>query len=284
MFGAPEWVDQLPDLVAGLADEWEFTPGRQLEGGTESVVLDVSLTDGTPAVLKLLTPRDSQGAWNEITVLQLANGEGCPQLFRHDQTQGALLMERLGRSMFELSIPLLRRHEILCSVAARLWRPAPHCGLPTGVDKGRWLIDSITSTWDALDHPVSERVIDHALACAERRIGGHDDERARLVHGDVHQWNALESDNGFSLVDPDGLLAEPEYDLGIIMCEDPVELLEEGPWNRAHRLASLTGLDPTAIWEWGVVNRVSNGLLCVQVDLQPFGRDMLAAAEIVAEL
>jgi len=33
----------------------------------------------------------------------------------------------------------------------------------------------------------------------------------------VHQWNTLEAPEGFALVDPDGLLAEPEYDLGIIM-------------------------------------------------------------------
>jgi streptomycin 6-kinase len=49
-------------------------------------------------------------------------------------------------------------------------------------------------------------------------------------------------------------------------------------------LVSLTGLDLTAIWEWGVVERVSTGLLCTQVGLQPVGRDMLAAAQIVAEL
>ena len=30
---------------------------------------------------------------------------------------------------------------------------------------------------------------------------------------------------GYKLVDPDGLVAEPEYDLGIVMREDPVELL-----------------------------------------------------------
>jgi streptomycin 6-kinase len=57
------------------------------------------------------------------------------------------------------------------------------------------------------------RAVDHALACAARRVAAHDDERAVLVHGDVHQWNALQVPGGFKLVDPDGLLAEAEYDL-----------------------------------------------------------------------
>jgi streptomycin 6-kinase len=53
-----------------------------------------------------------------------------------------------------------------------------------------------------------------ALSCAELRVAAHDDERAVLVHGDVHEWNALQAPGGgFRLVDPDGLLAEPEYDL-----------------------------------------------------------------------
>jgi streptomycin 6-kinase len=102
------------------------------------------------------------------------------------------------------------------------------------------------------------------------------------VHGDVHQWNALSAGTGFKLVDPDGLLAEPEYDLGIIMREDPIELLEGDPVDRARHLAARTGLDATAIWEWGVVERVSTGLLGVQVGLQPVAGEMLAAADAVA--
>jgi streptomycin 6-kinase len=57
-----------------------------------------------------------------------------------------------------------------------------------------------------------------------------------------------------------------------------------GPWPAVPRLSSRRcGLDATAIWEWGVVERVSTGLLCTRVDLQPLGRDMLAAADQVAE-
>jgi streptomycin 6-kinase len=102
---------------------------------------------------------------------------------------------------------------------------------------------------------------------------------AVLVHGDVHQWNALEAGDGFKLVDPDGLLAEAEYDLGIIMREDP----RDGDLpERARRLARLTGLDAAAIWEWGVVERVSTGLLGTQVGLQPVAREMLTTADQVS--
>ena len=90
--------------------------------------------------------------------------------------------------------------------------------------------------------------VEHALACATRRGDAHRDETAVLVHGDVHQWNALKPD-ATKLVDPDGLLAQPEYDLGIIMREDPLDgdLRERARW-----LAGKTGLDEEAIWEWGL--------------------------------
>ena len=94
-------------------------------------------------------------------------------------------------------------------------------------------------------------------------------------------WNALESAGGFKLVDPDGLLAEAEYDLGIIMREDP---LEGDLHERARRLANRTGLDVIAIWEWGVVEQVSTGLLGTRVGLQPIARQMLAAADQLAAL
>lgn len=115
-----------------------------------------------------------------------------------------------------------------------------------------------------------------------RRIAAHDDERAVLVHGDVHEWNVLQSDEGFKLIDPDGLLAQPEYDLGITMCEDPVELFQGDPLDRAQWLANRCGLDATAIWEWGVAERVSTGLLATKIEIHPVGRQMLVAADGVA--
>ena len=282
--GAGAWLDDLPLLVASLEQEWNIAVGDAYRDSTEAFVADATCEDGTPAVLKLLVPRRGDAAENEIAVLRLTGGEGCVRLLRDDAVRGALLLERLGRSLYQLALPIRRRHEILCSTAARVWRPAPGCGLPTGAEKGRWLADFITATWEELDHPCSERAIDYALACAGRRTHAHRDELAVLVHGDVHQWNALEAAGGFKLVDPDGLLAEPEYDLGIIMREDPLDLLDGDPHERARWLAARTGLNATTIWEWGVVERVSTGLLGTKVGLQPIARQMLAVADRLAEI
>ncbi len=281
--GATRWLGDLPGLVAGLERDWSIRVGLPYQDATEAFVARARLGDGTPAVLKLIVPRPTGDAGREITALRLVGGQGCVRLLQADPARGALLLERLGRSLHELALPIAQRHEILCSAAERVWRPAPGAGLPTGADKGRWLAGSITTAWAELGAPCTERAVDHALACAARRVAAHDDERAVLVHGDVHEWNALEAPGGgFKLVDPDGLLAEPEYDLGVMMREDPAELMHGDPRERARWLARRCGLDAQSIWEWGVVERVSTGLLATRIGLQPVGRQMLAAADHVA--
>lgn len=279
--GAERWLADLPELAASLEADWSISIGGVYDGGTEALVTAATLADGGPAVLKLLVPRSDHAADHEITVLRLADGEGCARLLRADADRDALLLERLGRSLSELDLPLPRRLEVLTAAASKVWRPAAGHGLPTGDEKGRWLADFIPEAWERLGRPCAERSVDHALACAQRRIAAHDDERAVLVHGDVHQWNALEASDGFKLVDPDGLLAEAEYDLGILMREDPLELVAGDPHERSRWLALATGLDETAIWEWGVVERVSTGLVCAEIDI-PDGRHMLAAADRLA--
>jgi streptomycin 6-kinase len=290
--GAAAWLDELPGLIAALERDWDITVGRPFPDATEAFVAAVSGPE--PAVLKLMIPRPGDHARHEITVLRLAGGDGCARLLRADEPRGALLLERLGRPLHELGLPLARRLEILCTAATRLWRPAPRCGLPTGAEKARWLTGYIESTWPALDRPCTEPAVDYALACATRRLQAHEAERAVLTHGDIHQWNVLEAPRlskhrgseppTFKLVDPDGLLAEAEYDLGVLMREDPVELRQGDPWARARWLARRCGLDATAIWEWGAVERVSTGLLCTMIGLQPVGREMLATADYVAAL
>jgi streptomycin 6-kinase len=271
--------------VDSLEREWSISVGQTLDGGSEALVAEATMANGTPAVLKVLVPHSDDGARFEIAALRLADGQGCARLYRADDARGAMLLERLGRTLVDLDLPVERRLAIMNDTVSRVWRPAHGAGFPTGAEKGRWLIDFIVRMWDETGRPCSERAVSYAIACAERRIAAHDDERSVLVHGDVHQWNTLEADGGgFKLIDPDGLLAEREYDLGVLMRGDPVELVQDGPAERAHWLARRSGLSATAIWEWGAVERVSTGLLCHAMEIQPAASEFLEAAETVAAI
>lgn len=170
--GVEDWLEQLPVLVSSLEADWSIVVGRPYTGGSEAFVAEATRADGASAVLKVLMPAMGNHPSNEATALRLAGGHGCPALYQYDADRGALLMERLGRPMFELDLPLSRRLEILCATAARIWRPAPDCGLPTGAEKARWLANFIERLWEELDHPCSE-IVSAGWSVAEARSCRH---------------------------------------------------------------------------------------------------------------
>src|SRR6478672_6590236 len=118
--GASAWLADLPSLVAGLAKDWQLALGSPYPDATEAYVAPAKLADGTAAVLKVLIPRSFEDADHEIEVLRLADGDGCAQLFRSDEQRRALLLERLGPSLYTLGLPIAQRHGILCDVARRV--------------------------------------------------------------------------------------------------------------------------------------------------------------------
>ena len=144
--GRTDWLDALPALVDELAEQWGLTIGATFEGGTEAFVATCVDADGQRVALKMLVPQGSDVVAEEITVLRLAGGHGCARLLRVDIERGAMLLEHLGPSMFDLAMPYEQRLPILVDLAARIWRPAPDCGLPTGADKARWLAGAPASS------------------------------------------------------------------------------------------------------------------------------------------
>jgi streptomycin 6-kinase len=281
--GAHDWLAGLPGLVGDLAREWDLRLGEAFGDATEAYVVRATQGDGTSAVLKLPVPRRRKAAArNEITVLRHA--AGCCELLRYDEDRGALLLERLGPGMFTLGLPQPRRLEILCDLARTVWQTGSTvgAGLPDGETKAEFLIGKIRRLWTDLGEPCTRRAVDDALVAADSRRRAFDPRRAVLSHGDIHQWNAMSAPDGFKLVDPDGLWAEPEYDLGVLMREDPDELLAGDPRDRARWLAARTGTDAQAVWEWGLAERVCCGLVLTAVGVQPIGAHMLAAADEIS--
>jgi hypothetical protein len=73
------------------------------------------------------------------------------------------------------------------------------------------------------------------------------------------------SSSGWLFIDPDGFVADPAYDLGVVVRDWCRELLEAtDPRARAEQLCRLAaehgGQNEQAVWEWGYLERVSSGL------------------------
>jgi streptomycin 6-kinase len=277
--GNAAWLNELPSVVESLARDWSLTIGATLRGGHAALVVEASLADETAAVLKIGVPGTRPDLGFEAAALRLADGDGCASLLRDDLDRDALLLERLGAALYDVVPDPPTRHDMLCDVAARLWRPVgPDVELPTGADKARQYADLLPQLWEETGRPCSQETVDDALGCMNRRRRAHDDRRAVLVHGDVHDLNALQAADGtFKLVDPGGLRAEPACDLGTIVRCNPDS--GDDLRARAKRLAARTGVDATAIWEWGTIHRVISGLYSRSIGFQPFGDLLLAEAD-----
>jgi streptomycin 6-kinase len=263
------WLGELPDVVDRLSAAWGLTLDSVFEGGTSGYVVAATDSTGRQCVLKVtmvLGPDDRDAFACSLRAHQLAAGRGCAELLSYDLVAPAMLLERLGPNLAELSMEVPQILELLAATLRSFWRPVtdPH-GLQRGDVKARWLARFIADGWDELQQPCDRAVIDHALALCERRAVEFDPRRAVLVHGDAHGWNTLAVGDGtYKFVDVEGLWSEPEHDLAVAMREynDPLLLGDTARLarDRAASLAESCDVVAQAVWEWGFIERVSTGL------------------------
>ncbi|MEV0319835.1 aminoglycoside phosphotransferase family protein [Streptomyces sp. NPDC050658] len=286
------WLARLPGLVADMERRWSIAVGSPLPGGSTSYVARARARDGRDAVLKLALPDDGFAA--QVRALRYAEGRGYAQLLAHDLDRHAMLLEALGTPMDRLGLSPRRQLDTLCAMLRQAWRPPrpEEKAVDPAQEKARALGELVRRLWESLGRPCSERVVAQALEFAERRAAAFDPERCVVVHGDPHPGNALRTPvpragaaAGFVFVDPDGFLAEPAYDLGVVLRDWCAELLDGDAPTLARSycalLAERTGIEARAIWEWGFLERVSTGLYVLDFGAEEFGRTFLDTAELL---
>ena len=289
-FAALQWIESLPDTVAALEREWSVRVGATIEGGSEAYVAEAIAEDGELAVVKVRMPHDDSFV-HEVNVLDVAAGRGYPRLLRRDDARSAMLIERLGPSLDTLGLAIDEQIRIVCETLRDAWiHIDADLGFPTCAEKATYLDEFIGRKWDELRRPCSAQVIDRARVFADTRRRAFDPNDAVLVHGDAHSANTLSvlthgasAGRRFKLVDPDGLFGERAYDLAIPMRGWSAELLAGDALalgqQRCAYLNRLTGVDAEAIWQWGVIERVSTGLALMSVGREKEGIETLAVAE-----
>ena len=239
------------------AEGWGVSIDEMME--TPTSVLGFGLRGNDRVVLKITKAESDESHAGEV--LRSFKGDGAVRV--HESDTGAVLMERLepGHQLVEL----VRRGEddeatkILANVTLQLsqHKAPPHT--PTVPDWARGF-DRYLATADKQipAHLVIEaRELYRMLAASQGK--------AMLLHGDLQHYNVLwDAARGWLAIDPKGVVAELEYEVGSIL-RNPVEKPELLPSTktidrRLEILVNALRLDHARVVAWSFSQAVLSAI------------------------
>lgn len=285
------WHAALPDTLAHLERRWGVTIGAGLPGGSASYVCAAETTSGEPRVVKVVMP--DPDLRDEARALAAAAGRGHVVLHAHAPEHRAMLLERLGPSLAATPGPPERALDELGDLLRTAWRgPTPADPAPERLALD--LAARVRAEQARLGEPCGHHALRAALDAAERRAAADDPGHHVVLHGDPHPANALRvleprpgAGTGYVFVDPDGVVGDPAYDVGVVLRDwtgrlggdDPRRVLR----GFTDRLSARTRVDAAAAWDWALLERVSTGLYVLGLGSQRLGRAFLDTAAALTE-
>ena len=263
------WLAALPEIAGRLAREWRLELGAPFTGGSASLALAVSQSDGAPAVLKIPFVDDESRA--EADALEHYGGEGAVRLYRNDPETGAMLLERVipGTSLAEHP-DQDQAVEIACRILRRLWHPPrPGHRFPLVRDIAlEWAV-RIPAAHCQYGSPFPVDLVEQATALARELAHGPGPDV--VVNRDAHLGNILASQREpWLLIDPKPLVGDRAFDAGYLMLDQ----LNDSPTpaqaaELVQKLASGLGVEQERIRGWALVRAVENALWALDVHSSP---------------
>jgi len=177
---------------------------------TETSLIAFGERDGHRVVLKLARTEASE--WRSGELLSKFDGAGVLQALEFND--GAVLMERLEPAIDLSALVIGGRDDeatgILAAIIARMRRvwPPVH-GVPAAAD----LVKEFQWYRHNCDGLMPDSMIDKAERLFGQLCASQSD--VRILHGDLHHYNVLfDTRRGWLAVDPSGIHAELEYEVG----------------------------------------------------------------------
>jgi len=241
------WLEDLPKLIAGIAERWGLTLGDPYQpGGHCSWVAPADTRAGERLVLKVGWVHAEAVA--EAEGLRFWDGNGAVRLLAAEKLadSSVLLLERCepGSQLHSLAEP--DQDEVLAGIMPRLWRepPAGHKFPALQAMCDDWA-DQFEANPDRLrlDPGIERAGIDlfrTLPASAERNV---------VIATDLHAQNVLAAQREpWLAVDPKPHVGDPTYDplQHMINCDRVVS----DPVGLTRRMAGLLGLDPDRLLLW----------------------------------
>ena len=199
-----------------LAHQWRVQIEESFE--TPSSTIAYGRRDRERVVIKAVNgPNDE---WHSGAVLKAFGGYGVVRVLEH--VDGAMLLERLDPGTSLVDLMQNGRDEdataILTGVIAAMSPSAAPPTSPTVIDWSRGF-ERYRLTGDT---QVPRALVDKGARVYTELCTSQ--QNVRLLHGDLHHYNVLlDTNRGWTAIDPKGVVGEIEYEIGAAM-RNPVGL------------------------------------------------------------
>jgi streptomycin 6-kinase len=222
---------------------------------------------------------------SEMEALRLYDGRGACRLFECDEALGLLLIERLkpGRMLAALTDDE-QATLIAAQVMRQIRRAAPAAGKFLSLRKWFEALERLRAGFDGGTGPLPVRVVETAEGLVQELFARGEPDV--LLHGDFHHYNVLESERGWLVIDPKGVIGPAGYEVGPLLL-NPFDLLQRPDPRRVQQrriqiLAEQLGFEREYVRAWGIAHAVLSA--CWSIEAREDCRSTIQCAEMLMAL
>lgn len=253
-----QWLRKLPSLVVQCSVKWNLTGMTVFSNLTYNYVL-AGTRNNAHIVLKLRC--DRYALEKEVAALRAFQGPVCVKVIEYDQQLGALLLEQIIPGV-SLSALVFDNDAQATTIAGHLIQQL-HQAVPSDIFP---TLEKIIPTFDKESQELKP-FIAHASMLKQQLLATQPQQV--LLHGDFHHENILSQDNVWMVIDPEGIVGDPGYDLAVFI-RNPLKLLVHQPHvsmlikNRIVNLATCIGYDTQRLYDWTYLQTVVSAYWSVE--------------------
>lgn len=216
-------VERLPSLLSLSIERWGLSLDEPFTNLTFNYVTPGRDKFGNEVVLKIGLP--SKELQSEGEALKLFSGRGAISLIDALPEKGILLLERArpGKSLVN-EIDDAKATKAAAFTMKGLWGDAPVGSLfPTVAD---WMngFSRLREKFSGGTGPLPEHLVSEAESLAKELLASS--ETIKVLHGDLHQDNIVQSGHDWVAIDPKGLIGDPAYEVGAFL-RNPASLYDD---------------------------------------------------------
>ena len=203
------WLSELPALVERYAEKWQLHVEGPVERLSYHYVVKVRDLNKRPLILKLGVP--GKDVTREIIAVRLYNGRRFAQLLAHEESGGALLLERLEPGIM---LSEVKDEETAVRHYAEVWKAIrrPAEGMFPSI--GEWFdgLGEYRARYPKGEGPIPDSLVKKAQRYA-KEIEATSVSNG-LLHGDMHHYNILhDAKRGWCAIDPKGVVGDAYFDV-----------------------------------------------------------------------